>query len=252
MAKIYSKNNSLINQYKAKKKTLKGTLIALAISGGGFMLSFALNFSTGLISAAPVIALFFAALLASGITAAVVGGQVNAIRSGVEGEESLQQLIRMLPEGYYGISNAEIVYDGQKSEIDMIAIGPQGVFIIENKNQRGYISGDYENKRFYQRKFSARGNIYMKDFYNPVKQVGTHVYRLANFLRENRINVWISGVVYFSNPETSVSVTGSGPIKIFTAANRQELLGYIRQRNPKNTALLNEQDIKTIINTILK
>lgn len=252
MAQIYSKNNALINEYKAKRKS--------AGVAAFFMLGFAAAFATALfagfmgeiIKTAPLLFLLFAGTVTSGVIFAVKSNGANAIRSGVEGEKELKDLVACLPEGYCGVANAEIYFEGQKSEIDMITIGPEGVFVIENKNQRGCISGDYDSKRFHQRKISAGGNIYKKDFYNPVKQVGTHVYRLANYLRSQRINVWISGVVYFSNPETHVEITGDGPVKVFSYNNRGQLLNYIRTQNPKSTSRLSNEDIKYIVGTILK
>ncbi len=151
--------------------------------------------------------------------------KANILRSGVEGERALENVVARLPDNYVGFKNAEIYFDRQKSEIDMVVVGISGVFIIENKNQRGEIYGNYDGREWTQLKIGRGGTPYSKRFYSPVKQVGTHTYRLANVLRQSGVNVRVTPIVYFSNPQSEVHINGDGEIPIFCSADK--LLQYI-------------------------
>lgn len=91
-------------------------------------------------------------------------------------------------------------------------------FIIETKNMNGTIVGNYDAQYWTQRKIGRNGTPYSGQLYSPVKQVKTHVYRLANYLRKENINVFVDAMVYFSNPNSVVQVTGfSAGTPVFSA-----------------------------------
>lgn len=147
------------------------------------------------------------------------------------GERRTGQILEnCLPEGYTVIQNAVVHFGEGKSEIDNIVIGRTGVFIIEVKNGKGTIKGDYEWKDWIKDKTDRYDIDHRTEFYNPVKQVGTQIYRLANYLRDNRIFTNISGAVYFANPQTRVEISGkSKDIPVFTYRTTQGLIDYIMQ-----------------------
>lgn len=126
--------------------------------------------------------------------------------AGKQGEERTAYLLHSLPDNYILIRNAVINYEGRKSEIDNIVVGNTGVFIIETKNQRGHIVGDCQERDWTQHKVGRGGTPYCKDFYNPTKQVATHIYRLKGIFKQNKIRVFINGTVYFSNPENKIYI----------------------------------------------
>ncbi|MBQ9228523.1 MAG: NERD domain-containing protein [Eubacterium sp.] len=168
----------------------------------------------------------------------------NIKMAGKTGETVTGNLLAQLPESYTVIMNAVVTYKGEQSEIDNIIVGPTGVFVVETKNHNGTIYADYGAHDWTQHKVGRGGTPYSKTFYSPVKQVGTHVYRLAHFLRENRVRTHVSAAVYFSNPEASVNVTGMpNDIPIFTVATSQELFQYILSGN----ANLSYQTVQHIV-----
>ena len=145
----------------------------------------------------------------------VIGGKMmqkaNTLGSGLEGEGVTAQIIERLPETFCGFQNLTVTFDGEESELDMVVVGLSGVFVIETKNMNGTICGDGESKTWTQHKVGQQGTPYSRDFYSPVKQVGTHVYRLANYLRQNGFAVHVDKMVFFSNPETQLALTNVPP-----------------------------------------
>ena len=152
-----------------------------------------------------------------------------------------------LPDDCTVIQNARVYFDGKTSEIDNIVIGSSGVFIVEVKNMKGRIYGDYNEQYWLQDKIDQYDIEHKKEFYSPVKQVGTHIYRLANFLRDNKIFTNISGAVYFTNPQASVRVVGEqGNIPVFSFHSTQKLIEYINSGDSE----LSEDTIKRIIEVL--
>ena len=149
-----------------------------------------------------------------------------------------------LPDEYRVIQNSIVTYNGEKSEIDNIVIGKSGVFIIEVKNMKGKIFGDYKDKNWTQYKIDQYNIEHQKEFYNPVKQVGTHIYRLANYMRDNRIFTNINGAVYFANSNSDVKLTGEhGNIPVFNYASTRKMIDYITNGD----ANLSDKTINRII-----
>lgn len=74
--------------------------------------------------------------------------------------------------------------------------------------------------------------------YSPVKQVGTHVFKLAKFLKQNGINVWVQGIVYFSNYQAKVEVNqnlnNAPPVFAVSENGERELINYICNYEGKN------------------
>jgi len=156
----------------------------------------------------------------------VTSGQENRIvQTGIDGETATANLIRQLPEGYFGFQNVTVSYQGKSSELDMVVVGRTGVFIIETKNHNGTIQGSFQEPQWIQYKTGRRGGSYSKELYNPVKQVGTHVYRLAHYLRDQGCNVHVDAMVFFTNPQATVQVYGTpGNIAVYAGQTGAELI----------------------------
>lgn len=155
----------------------------------------------------------------------------DILRSGVDGEKHTLRILAVLPDTYTAVPNAHVRYRGKQSEMDLVVMGPNGIFIVETKNHRGRITGGEEDQKWIQVKTSRGGNTYQKEFYNPVKQVSTHVHNLAGFLREQENDIWVQGIVYFANPETHVNFVpehGGVPVFVASEGGSEELARYIR------------------------
>ncbi|MCI8637817.1 MAG: NERD domain-containing protein [Coprococcus sp.] len=142
--------------------------------------------------------------------------------SGIRGERSAAKVLAALPDSYTVFQNVMVTYDNKKSEIDNIVVGKSGVFIIEIKNHNSHIVGDLQDRYWTQHKVGRGGTPYTSRMYNPVKQVGTHIYCLANYLRQNGVNTYIEGMVYFVNKTCLLSLTGNNDISVYSSSNRDE------------------------------
>lgn len=240
MARIMKKSNDLEKKYKLTKFA---TILCFLVSLGCF-LTFAIresnDFSTPLL-------LGFAGGAALG---GVIKQKCGIYRSGLDGEKVTAGIVSSLPDHYCSFQNLKITYDGKTSELDMVVVGLGGVFIIETKNLGGSIVGNYDSPQWSQTKISQQGVPYSKSFQNPVKQVGTHVYRLANYLKSNGIDVHIKSMVYFANPTADLQLNGTLPTTpVFDAVSFSEsdIHSYITANEKR---LSTDQIVKIV--TLLK
>ena len=256
MAKIFEKHSELREDYefhRARSKRffllsliglLGATLGVLLVLGSGGLATIllalikaaAISVLVGSFSFVGIIIIVVSMLYS--VTMIMLGAyhvnQATIYGKGLEGEDITADIIAKLPDGYYGFQNVTVVYDGKKSELDMVVAGPTGVFIVETKNRNGDIRGNFDDRTWTQYKVGRGGTPYSNDFYSPVKQVGTHIYRLSHFLRERGVKVHIDGAVYFSNPEADVRIGGRmGNIPVFACADNggAELIRYIISGN---------------------
>ncbi len=142
--------------------------------------------------------------------------------SGIHGERNAAKILATLPDSYIVFQNVTVTYDNKKSEIDNIVVGKSGVFIIEVKNHNSHIVGDLKDTYWIQQKVGRGGTPYENKLYNPVKQVGTHIYCLANYLRQNGVNIYVEGMVYFVNKACWLSVTGNSDISVYSSSAGEE------------------------------
>ena len=192
-----------------------------------------------------VIGSFFSGFLRS---FSIFDPQAQIQQAGEMGEAATAHLIRQLPEGYFGFQNIRLTYQGRNSELDMVVVGKTGVFIIETKNHNGLIQGNFDQHQWIQHKTGRRGGQYSKEFYNPVKQVGTHTYRLAHYLRDRGCNVHVDSMVFFTHPMASVQVYGTpGKIPVYAGQQGAEL---IFRQILSGTANLSPNQIQQICNLL--
>lgn len=173
------------------------------------------------------------------------------VQSGLSGEKKALKLVKKLPKSYYVLSDIEITFEGKTSQLDHVIIGPNGIFVIETKNISGYIKGEVTDHDWKRTKISRKGNEFHKTFYNPVKQVSTHVYRLSKFLESYGIHSWVQGVVYFSNPDSVVYVKGK-KVPIFSRHSGNEKLLLYLQNYQHPTVHKTGIDCKKIVSILKK
>lgn len=221
MAQIFKKESHLDRQYaqagKKKKMNPLWLIPGVALVVIGFLAVLPVLTGIGVAWLLICLPLLAKSLFASGDRA--------ALGAGIAGETATANLIAQLPEGWFGIQNPVVSYQGKTSEMDMVAVGPGGVFIIETKHHNGRIVGRFDQHDWVQYKTGRRGGSYQKELYSPVKQVGTHVYRLAHYLRERGCQVHVTGMVFFTNPQASVEVYGNpGDIPVFAGQTGATLM----------------------------
>lgn len=221
MAQIIKKKNDLV---------IKRNII-MAVHYGGmaiFILSSILCIETLFSNLPKIVPLIIALLGLAGLfTNDVTKKQLGIYSAGISGESSATKTIaNALPDNYRCITNLQVYHDGKHSELDLVIIGDAGIFIVEIKNQKGTIFGRYDDQNLQHKKRKET-----KTLYNPIKQVSTHTDRLARFLRDNQINVWVNGMVFFNNPDAIVNIkdipTSGDPVFIGSAHNMELFIKHI-------------------------
>ncbi len=232
MAKIVRKSNKLKAECQKYKRYNIMALVAVLVCFVSFMFVGHINVKTygAYQFLIPVIMVCF---LGSGFLAAFFYNKYSIVKTGVEGEEITATVLSDLPDSYTCFFNLNVTYEGETSELDAVVVGPTGVFVIETKNMNGTVNGNYESTHWAQHKVGRRGTPYSKNFYSPVKQVGTHVYRLAHCLEDSGNRVFVNSAVFFSNPSTFVQLAGkpdSTPVFVQSMGDAPRLLEYITDR----------------------
>lgn len=205
MAQIIKKCSDLETNYLKFNSRFKIALfVCIGCFAGLFLVGYTFNAFVS-----PITIPIFIAFFISSVVAALSKQKANIYYYGLQGESVTAEVIHSLPHNYFGVQNLKVTYKGETSELDMVVVGPTGVFVVETKNQNGTVVGNYAATHWTQHKVGRKGTPYSKNFYSPVKQVGTHVYRLANYLRSNGIKVFVNSAVYFSNADTAVNLSGT-------------------------------------------
>ncbi len=243
MAKIIKKPSALKSDYlrikKAVNKTMFSAFICILIAVlNSIIMQNDSFFKFGLILTALSVVVFLICII-------IIISKQNELaikRQGVLGEDNAADILcRRLSDDYTVFQNCVITLDGKSSEIDFIVVGENGIFVIEAKNRNGTIEGNYKKDRWLQHKVGYKGGSYSAEFYSPVKQVSTHIFRLAGFLRQNGIRSHIDGAVFFSNADTELEISGTmGNIPVF--CREKDLIRFIN----KNDNAIHPDIIKNI------
>lgn len=88
--------------------------------------------------------------------------------------------------------------NGETTEIDVIMICYQGIFVFESKNYSGWIFGNEKYKTWTQTLPQGKGRKAKKEkFLNPIMQNKLHIECLQEVLGDDLENVPIFSVVVF-------------------------------------------------------
>lgn len=243
MAQIVKKDNALEKKYRSAKTA--------AIAAGILCLvPFVVLMTTGIIGTTAIV--LFACFAVSAVFGGYMLDRTRILQAGIEGENVTASVVRTLPDNYIGFQNVLLRHEQGTCELDMVVIGPTGVFVIETKNLNGTIVGNYEGHEWVQKYLRRGGTPYSKGLYSPVKQVRTHVHHLAEFLGKNGIDTYVKSVVYFANPDAVVQMLGTPagtPVFSALTGGVSELRGYLtaadshtltREQVTRIAALLNQ------------
>ena len=158
-------------------------------------------------------------------------------RAGRRGEEVAEDIIRsVLHEDDTLLTNIELSYDGNRTEIDNIVINRNGVFLIEVKNYVGDLEGDIDDYNWKKYKVTPGGEIYVKIVKNPIQQVKRQIYIVSSVLKAKRIKVWIEGYVILLHNNSPVDDS-------MVLRNRREIDLALHQRRNQ---ILSKDDVKMI------
>ncbi|MEM3335618.1 MAG: nuclease-related domain-containing protein [Thermoplasmata archaeon] len=126
---------------------------------------------------------------------------INIYNYGKEGEKYIKQLLKNnLSDEYIGFFGVPV----KNGDIDCLVIGPTGAYAIEVKNHRGHI--EYDEDGWRQIKVGLGGTTYEGTLKNPEKQILTSIHYLKDFLKQKNMDIYIRGVIVFTNPESNVFI----------------------------------------------
>ena len=131
------------------------------------------------------------------------------------------------------------------NQIDLIAITKKGIFVIEMKDYKGWISGDENHKYWSQSLNYGRKKI---KFRNPIKQNENHIKTIKSMLSENLLdNFPIYNVIVFGEKAERIEITASvDVIKIANVDSVFEKYKDIAISNQEISNLYNFFDEKNI------
>lgn len=245
MAQIVEKISSLEENVKVLKKAngkrYKWAFLSLGI---GFL--FAAVTNVGFFAAIAILTWFGFI-----VSTATNSKKIKIYKRGIKGEQSTVKVLSQLPDEYTVFSDITVKFDQRPSQIDHIVVGPNGIFVVETKNWNGDIMGTDRDQKVIQYKIGRQGGSYNIEHYNPVKQVNTHVYRLASFLKENGHNVWVEGTVLFTNSQAVVALSSENT-RVFTFDEIQNgmFLDFIQDFSRKPLPENKRKEIVQLLSTL--
>ena len=125
----------------------------------------------------------------------------NGSIQGAAGEERVKTALDGLPAEYTVFNQIRMPDERSRTgfrEADFIVLGPNGVFIVENKCFRGVLVGDEFSRTWEQHKVGRGGTPYVGHGRNPVRQVKGYVNLLGGIFRDNGIKAWLTPIVSLS------------------------------------------------------
>ncbi len=159
-------------------------------------------------------------------------------RAGAAGEDATQEILSSLPDSYTLFNQVQIPNEKSKTgytEIDFIIVGPNGVFVVEVKNNNSKIVGSEEEKTWTVHKVGRKGTPYTSSMRNPIKQLKSQVWVISNYMKGKGINVWFEGIVFFSNNDSELVFNGKSSVPLFHLSGLTEYLeSYTPKFQPKN------------------
>lgn len=188
-----------------------------------------------------------AAIILCGIAYTILGRKYNILISGLKGERTLYKIAKKFKNEYHIFLNVPIRYNHNRSEIDMLMVGKNGVLIVEVKNHSGAICGSEKDEYWLQTKHYRDGRATEGEMYNPLRQVSRQRDILKHILRAKGQDIWLDGVVFFSNPFVKLNLTIDGA-NSYVAAGEDELIRFIKTYKPKKT--LTSEQVDEIVGII--
>lgn len=132
----------------------------------------------------------------------------------------------------------------ETTEIDVILICQNGLFVFESKNYSGWIFGNEKQLMWTQTLPKGKGKSNKEHFYNPVLQNKTHIRELSKLIEKD---IPVFSVIVFSERCTLKNVTVNDDVRVI---KRENLLSTVTEICNNNPAVLSAQKIDEIFNTL--
>ena len=154
--------------------------------------------------------------------------------AGAAGEEYALSLLKQLPDSFTVFNQIHLPNHRSSTgsnEADLIVCGPNAIFIIEVKHNKGSILCDEQQMQWQISKIGRKGTAYTTQMRNPVSQVKLLSWLLSEYLKKNDIKPWVQGLVLFTHP--TVNLKGLNTVISLPVIQPHQLLGYIQSFQAK-------------------
>lgn len=120
---------------------------------------------------------------------------IEDYRKGEQGETAATDILKQTLDGTWTLFRNVILPGRKKIDIDMVLIGPSGIWLFEVKNWDGRYRNVGEQWEY------RRANDWKTNKTSPTKQAKKLASRLYSFLQADDIEQWINPVVIWANAE---------------------------------------------------
>lgn len=147
------------------------------------------------------------------------------INKGFWGEYRIFATLEKLAKPHHILTNLYIPRkDGTTTEIDLIYLSIQGIFVIESKNYSGWIFGN-EKQKYWIQTFENKQKF---RFFNPIWQNSAHINALKEVLPDD-LHQQIHSLIVFNNQAALKKVTVTS--ENIHVIKREQLKGTLQQIN---------------------
>ncbi len=126
--------------------------------------------------------------------------EIEQYRRGQEGEDTAVQLIVQALDGNWHLFRNIVVPGINKADLDLVLVGPSGVWALEVKNFRGEYRNRGETWEW------RNGKNWKAATVNPSRQANNSAYRLKNFLKADNVNVFVNSAIIWANSESQLTI----------------------------------------------
>jgi Nuclease-related domain len=148
--------------------------------------------------------------------------QIEEYRRGQEGEDHVVELIIQALDGNWHLFRNIDLPGRNRGDLDLVLVGPPGVWVLEVKNFRGKYRNIGESWEY------LRGKKWKTASSNPSRQSFKNALRLANFLKADGLNVFVNAAVIWANEESPLFVENPS-VAVWTYNRLADELGNIWQ-----------------------
>jgi hypothetical protein len=148
--------------------------------------------------------------------------KIEEHRFGKEGEEQVLQLIIQSLDGHWSVFQNVSLPGRNKGDLDLILVGPPGVWVLEVKNFRGEYRNIGENWEYrHDKKWKSTSK-------SPSQQAFNSALRLSNFLKADNVKVFVNAAVVWANEESPLTVENPS-VAVWSSNRLADELGNIWQ-----------------------
>jgi hypothetical protein len=126
--------------------------------------------------------------------------QIEEHRRGQEGEEKVTEMVIQALDGSWQVFRSICLPERNKGDLDLVLVGPPGVWVLEVKNYHGKYRNIGEAWQY------QRGKKWKTLSKNPSRQAKNNAYRLKNFLKSDRIHTFVNEAIVWANQESPLFV----------------------------------------------